>query len=144
MGKVKSRVSSILPNRLSKWFSPSTKLQNDSLNGSLSCANTTQPARRRRRLEVEEEDNYDDEIQRGEYPRQEENSVDDDEEEEDNDDEESQNSEEQYFAYDSGLTKPSRRALIEERQPPAKKSRLNVNVSIIYKKKIIKHFINIS
>lgn len=144
IGKVRSRVSSILPNRLSKWFSPSTKLQNDSLNGSLSGVNTTLPARRRRRLEVEEEDNYDDEIQqRGEYEsnrirsRQEENSE-EDEEDEDDDEE----SEDEYNAVAGSLTKQTRRDLNVERQPPAKRSRLNVDVSKIFHS-IIKNFLNL-
>ncbi|XP_004518878.1 nuclear pore complex protein Nup153 isoform X1 [Ceratitis capitata] len=53
IGKVKSRVSSIIPSSLSKWFSPSTR-NNDSLNGSFRAGT----ARRRRRLEIEDDDEY--------------------------------------------------------------------------------------
>ncbi|XP_037811040.1 nuclear pore complex protein Nup153 isoform X2 [Lucilia sericata] len=139
IGKVKSRVSSILPNRLSKWFSPSAKLQNDSLNGSICGSNTnTLQTRRRRRIEIEEEDNYEDDedVQRpGEYEennhrlyakqsqtREREIEVDD----ENDDDDESQNSDEEYNS--NNLTKQTRRDLNVERQPPAKRSRLNIDV----------------
>ncbi|KAI8126834.1 Nuclear pore complex protein Nup153 [Lucilia cuprina] len=136
IGKVKSRVSSILPNRLSKWFSPSAKLQNDSLNGSICGSNTnTLQTRRRRRIEIEDEDNYEDEedVQRpGEYEennhrlyvkqshnREREIEVDDD-------DDDSQNSDDEYNSNNSN--KQTRRDLNVERQPPAKRSRLNIDV----------------
>lgn len=134
IGKVKSRVSSILPNRLSKWFSPSTKLQNDSLNGSLS---TSLPARRRRRIDVEEEESYEEYDLRRDGDGHEMNiDRDDDEEENDDDDEESQNSDEEYMT--SGITKESKRDLNVGRQPPPKRSRLNVDVSKNFVKHIFK------
>ncbi|XP_075157223.1 nucleoporin 153 isoform X2 [Haematobia irritans] len=134
IGKVKSRVSSILPNRLSKWFSPSTKLRNDELNGSISAnANTS---RRRRRIEVDDDDEEDDEncnLQRsryGEYEenhnvraKQDENSEADDDDEEDDD--ESQNSEEEYNAT---LAAQKTRHNVYGRQPPAKRSRVQVDM----------------
>ena len=64
IGKVKSRVSSILPNSLSKWFSPLAKdtpqNNNESLNGSLAGAMSGN-VRRRRRIELEAESDEDDE-----------------------------------------------------------------------------------
>ncbi|XP_065364745.1 nuclear pore complex protein Nup153 isoform X2 [Calliphora vicina] len=138
IGKVKSRVSSILPNRLSKWFSPSAKLQNDSLNGSICGPNTTSlPTRRRRRIEIEEEEDYEEEdVQRGGeyeennhriYAKQRQNrnhevDVDD----ENDEDDESQNSDEEYNG--NNVAKQTRRDLNVERQPPAKRSRLNIDV----------------
>lgn len=117
---------------MSKWFSPSTKLQNDSLNGSICGVNTTLPTRRRRRLEVEEEENYDDE----EEDVQENNhrNVNDD----NDDDDGSQNSDEEYNAAGGSITKQTRRDLnVESRQPPAKRSRLNTDVSFSFATKKI-------
>lgn len=129
IGKVKSRVSSILPNRLSKWFSPSTKSRNDELNGSLTSVNK---ARRRRRIEVDDEDADDDSNNYGEEQnhnirsskQSDEHSEAEDDDEEDEDDE-SQNSEEEYNAT---ITAQKARHDILGRQPPAKRTRLNVDV----------------
>lgn len=130
---MKSRVSSILPNSLSRWFSPSSKLQNDSLNGGITA--TTNVARRRRRIEVEDDDddNYEeDDDQRTEYEenhnlvsKKEDNSEGEDDEEDD----ESQNSEEEYNAT---LAARKARHTFHGRQPPAKRSRLSADVRYIF------------
>ena len=110
---------------MSKWFSPSSKLQNDSLNGSLS---TSLPARRRRRIDVEEEESYEEDDLRRDGDSHEMNiDREDDEEDNDDDDEESQNSDEEYMT--SGIPKESKRDLNVGRQPPSKRSRLNIDVS---------------
>ncbi|XP_073832788.1 nucleoporin 153 isoform X2 [Musca autumnalis] len=121
IGKVKSRVSSILPNRLSKWFSPSTKGgggRNDELNGSISSSGNK--ARRRRRFEFDED----------EYEQDEHSEAEDEEGEgEEDDDDESQNSEEDYAgAAATTTTRTSTAKTTHDRQPPAKRSRLNVDV----------------
>uniref|UniRef100_A0A1A9WB00 Nuclear pore complex protein Nup153 n=1 Tax=Glossina brevipalpis TaxID=37001 RepID=A0A1A9WB00_9MUSC len=136
IGKVKSGVTSILPNRISKWFSNSTKTRNDSsLNGSLIINAAVK--RRRRRSEVDEEDDnedvnedlqskYEEFAEHNRFHRQEENSEEDDEEEDEEDDE-SHNSEEEEVH--SGV--PVRRDLnsfsTTTVQPPAKRSRLHIN-----------------
>ncbi|KAM7346648.1 nucleoporin 153 isoform 2-T2 [Cochliomyia hominivorax] len=130
IGKVKSRVSSILPNRLSKWFSPSAKLHNDSLNGSICGANTTISARRRRRLEVEEEENYEDdediqENNHGIYSKQDQNR---DRQIDVDDEDDSQNSDDEYNAERSLTNQQKGRDLNVEKQPPAKRSRLNTEI----------------
>ncbi|XP_058978022.1 nuclear pore complex protein Nup153 isoform X2 [Musca domestica] len=125
IGKVKSRVSSILPNRLSKWFSPSTKGRNDELNGSISSS-TGAKARRRRRFEFDDDDEFEQEEEEEEHSE----ADDDDGEGEEDDDDESQNSEEDYARRGGGAAAApkSTHANLHGRQPPAKRSRLNVDV----------------
>lgn len=132
---MKSRVSSILPDRISKWFSNSTKTRNDSsLNGSL-ITNVAVKRRRRRSEDGDANEDINDDLQskyeefdeHNRFHRQEENSEEDDEEEDD-EDEESHNSEEEVH---SGV--PGRRDL--NSFPPAKRSRLHINVRPKKKKK---------
>ncbi|KAL9873899.1 nuclear pore complex protein Nup153-like isoform 1-T1 [Glossina fuscipes fuscipes] len=142
IGKVKSRVSSILPDRISKWFSNSTKTRNDSsLNGGL--ITNVAVKRRRRCSEVDDEDanedtnddlqsKYEEFDENARFHRQEENSEEDDEEEDD-EDEESHNSEEEVH---SGV--PGRRNL--NSFPPAKRSRLHINSPCTRSSPLIGHY----
>uniref|UniRef100_A0A1A9ZB95 Nuclear pore complex protein Nup153 n=1 Tax=Glossina pallidipes TaxID=7398 RepID=A0A1A9ZB95_GLOPL len=140
IGKVKSRVSSILPDRISKWFSNSTKTRNDSsLNGSL-ITNVAVKRRRRRSDDEDANEDINDDLQskyeefdeHNRFHRQEENSEEDDEEEDD-EDEESHNSEEEVH---SGV--PGRRDL--NSFPPAKRSRLHINSPCTRSSPLIGHY----
>lgn len=140
IGKVKSRVSSIFPNSLSKWFSPSSTKNNnnDSPNGSINVGGVN---RRRRRLDIEDDDDDDvededaedgdEENELGEYD---ENLLGQDIE--DNSDDESNNSEEANAAITmaTGFKIAARRDALRPcavvRQPPTKRSRLNLDVII--------------
>lgn len=114
-----------MPNRLSKWFSPSTKGRNDELNGSISSSTGTK-ARRRRRFEFDDDDEFEQEEEEEEHSE----ADDDDGEGEEDDDDESQNSEEDYARRGGVAAAPkSAHANLHGRQPPAKRSRLNVDVS---------------
>lgn len=89
------------------------------------------PSHRKRRIEDEEEENYEDDHYCSEFkdnnihlPSKEECDIDVDDENDVDDD--SQNSE---YEYNSNPVKQTRRDLNIERQPPTKRSRLNVEVS---------------
>lgn len=135
IGKVKSRVSSIFPNRLSKWFSPSTKTPNDSLNGSL----TNNTARRRRRIEVEDDDDDDEEQHneelleddnnarvRGEFLENRSSAI---YQANNADEDQSQNSEDDDEDVDIIMHRNKQMHHDFVRQPPAKRSRLAEDVS---------------
>uniref|UniRef100_A0A1I8NQ47 Nuclear pore complex protein Nup153 n=1 Tax=Stomoxys calcitrans TaxID=35570 RepID=A0A1I8NQ47_STOCA len=137
IGKVKSRVSSILPNSLSKWFSPSSKVRSEELNGSLNCNATI--TRRKRRIDIDDDEDEEEEnenyverqARRGIHEenhnircKMEENSE-AEEDEEDDDDDDSQNSEEEYNAT---VAAQKTRHDLFGRQPPAKRSRLQIDM----------------
>ncbi|XP_067642177.1 nuclear pore complex protein Nup153 isoform X2 [Eurosta solidaginis] len=136
LGKVKSRVSSIIPSSLSKWFSPTTR-NNDSLNGSFNVGS----ARRRRRIEIDDEEYIDDANEsieegilahnehKGHFPGRSGNIKDTDEDDTDN------NSDEDV-TNETGI--PSQRAHYtmktygSVRQPPSKRSRISFDTTNIH------------
>ncbi|XP_049317591.1 nuclear pore complex protein Nup153 isoform X1 [Bactrocera dorsalis] len=135
IGKVKSRVSSIIPSSFSKWFSPSAR-NNDSLNGSLNIGS----ARRRRRLEIEDDEEYGDDddrdtnenenLSRRDYK---ENLGHSDKVNKDSDEDDTDNSEEDF---------PKARTLRSGKsefvnEPPSKRSRISFDISSVHQSPLI-------
>ncbi|XP_017466389.1 PREDICTED: nuclear pore complex protein Nup153-like isoform X4 [Rhagoletis zephyria] len=140
IGKVKSRVSSIIPSRFSKWFSPSTR-NNDSLNGSF----TVGTARRRRRLESDDDDEYVDDGNINEDGAHslggyKENST-SDKVNKDSDEDESDNNSEDGSPKDPNLstlrTHRSNRSSGFFNQPPSKRSRISYDSSNVNQQSLI-------
>uniref|UniRef100_A0A0K8U0K6 Nuclear pore complex protein Nup153 n=1 Tax=Bactrocera latifrons TaxID=174628 RepID=A0A0K8U0K6_BACLA len=136
IGKVKSRVSSIIPSSFSKWFSPSAR-NNDSLNGSLNIGS----ARRRRRLEIEDDEEYDDDddrdtnanesLSRREYK---ENLGRSDKINKDSDEDDTDNNSEEDFPKARTL-RTAKSEFVNE--PPSKRSRISFDISSVHQSPLI-------
>ncbi|XP_014102439.2 nuclear pore complex protein Nup153 isoform X2 [Bactrocera oleae] len=136
IGKVKSRVSSIIPSSFSKWFSPSSR-NNDSLNGSINIGT----ARRRRRLEIEDDEEYDDDddrdtnendsLSRRDYK---ENLGHTDKVNKDSDEDDTDNNSEEDFPKARTL-RSAKSEFVNE--PPSKRSRISFDVSSVHHQPLI-------
>ncbi|XP_054730888.1 nuclear pore complex protein Nup153 isoform X1 [Anastrepha obliqua] len=142
IGKVKSRVSSIIPTSFSKWFSPSTR-NNDSLNGSFSVGT----ARRRRRLEIEDDEEYVDDgdtnedgvLSRSEYKenlvsRSDNANKDSDEDDSDNNSDDDSPNEPVVSTQRAHRTTKSSSSV---NQPPSKRSRISFDATSTHHQPLI-------
>ncbi|XP_011191060.2 nuclear pore complex protein Nup153 isoform X2 [Zeugodacus cucurbitae] len=132
IGKVKSRVSSIIPSSFSKWFSPSTR-NNDSLNGSPNLG----AGRRRRRLEIEEDEEYDDDnrnTNENETFSHRDYKENFDKVNKDSDEDDTDNNSEDDFPKARSL-RSAKSEFVNE--PPSKRSRISFDVSSVHHQPLI-------